>query len=213
MSSLHPNATPEVESLAHELDLSIAALRASLEGCREEALEPGDGNVSQTLEGALDYLGKLAERVHTLIDVACPPALSPLRCSAAEVVHSAVQRLSPELAARVQRGSEAAACIHVDGPAVIRSLVHLIEAASAEGPGRVDLDVLARGDEVHFVVSAPIAPRDEVEAHELQLACLALNVARRDVERSGGRLVITEDDDGTRLNASIALPAHAEASA
>ena len=125
-----PAETAPVESLARELNVTIAALRASLECCRDEAPEPR----SRTLEGALDQLGKLAERVHTLIDVARPARLSPLRCSTAELVHAARHQLDPELAERLQAGSVADARLRVDGPTVIRSLAYLMEGRRSRGP-------------------------------------------------------------------------------
>ncbi len=200
----HGSSSPAapVDSLARELDVSLAALRASLEDCRAEATEPR----ARTLEGALDELRRLARVAHELIDVARPAPLAPLRCTTRELVAGARQSVPREVARRVETRSLASAAVRVDGPVVIRSLAYLLESAAGETGGPIALDVRAAGGEVHFSVSATPAPATPPTGDELELAALALALARRDVERSGGRLVV-EDGPADVLRATIALPA------
>ncbi len=198
-----PTTPAPVESLARELNVTLAALRASLETCRDEASEPR----AHTLEGALDQLGRLSHDIHALIDAARPLTLAPLRCSVRELVGEAVRSLEPSLCARIRTGDVVDASLCVDGPVVTRALAYLLECAAGETSGPIDLVTRWDQHEVHLEVSAPIERRRARASDELHLAALALGLARRDVQRSGGRLIVSERPDDA-LQATVVFPAN-----
>jgi len=195
-------------AVAHGVRAPLAALRASMEALAGgfTAQDPR----SLAVRGALEEVVRLGQEMQTLLDYALPLPLQPMSCSLREIVCSAVEGVAVSKRGGVwvaleNRGSR----LQVDGPLLSRSLARLIESASAAVQGPILLR--ARVDAPDSVFSlvqvgpAPARTGEGVLKGTTATSVLALVLARRDVERMGGRFTFRRGDDG-RIVSEIRFP-------
>ena len=146
----------------------------------------------------------MARDVQSLVELAAPATLTPLGCSLEEVVQAALRLLTPqqrELVRYARPPREAR--LDTDGPVLSRCLAYVLQAAVATSPdavllradggdGRASLTVVCAGSVRAF---EPREPRVDEPPAEVALA-VRMAVARRDVERLGGRLEIQPSERG-----------------
>jgi K+-sensing histidine kinase KdpD len=208
------NELPEdaaLSLLATSLSTSIAALRATLESAAGESMAPERRTAS--LHGAIDEMARLARRVQALVDLARPADIAPLPCSHRELVGSALAALDGRYRSRVRVARGAADDrLLVDGPLFSRCLCYLLEEALEKGRGEVLLHVREEADNVVFAVVGAAegefqisrgGRQDREAAEETRRAAKCL--ARRDIERMGGRLEQRATPDGKTF-ARVVLP-------
>lgn len=186
----------------------LAALRASMEALVLEF--NSDDPRSLVVRGALDEIVRLGHEMHTLLDYALPLPVQPLSCSLREIVYSAVNGLRPARRAAVWIAVEdRRARVQVDGPLLSRSLARLIESAYSQAQDPVLLRARSDGSDAVFAVvhGEPPSPRksDVVSNATTATSVLGLVLARRDVERMGGRFSFRRGDDG-RIVSEIRFP-------
>jgi K+-sensing histidine kinase KdpD len=195
-------------AVAHGVRAPLAALRASMESLvhRFNSSDPR----SLAVRGALDEVVRLGHEMQTLLDYALPLPLQSLSCSLREIVCSAVDGLCPRRRSDVWVAIEDRRTrLQVDGALLSRSLARLIESASAVAQGPVLLRARTDGPDAVFSVvhGEPSPPRSGETAMSTTTATsvLGLVLARRDVERMGGRFCFRRGDDG-RIVSEIRLP-------
>jgi len=195
-------------AVAHGVRAPLAALRASMEALvhRFNSSDPR----SLAVRGALDEVVRLGHEMQTLLDYALPLPVLSLSCSLREIVCSAVDGLCVQRRPYVWVAIEDRRTrLQVDGPLLSRSLARLIESASADATGPVLLRARTDAADVIFsVVQGELPPPRSGEAaiHSTSAtSVLGLVLARRDVERMGGRFTFRRGDDG-RIVSEIRFP-------
>ncbi len=171
----------------------LAVLRASLEALSYR-FEPRDPREAQ-LTSAIAQVARIQHNLQTVLDAEHPVPLRPLACTLTEIVNGAVQPLVSEHRARTLVAIEGGnARIVVDGPLVSRTLMRLVESTldlssepvllrasghsgRAGTAGTASIVVLRPG------TSTSARTTNDVEA----LAGLVRAIARRDIERNGGK--------------------------
>ena len=201
-------------SMSHLLAMPLAALRATLEDLVGELGE--DERRRLVASAALSQVTCLARNVETLVDFAAPRRLSPLPCSALELVHSALRALTGEQSARMKVVLPAEApTLVVDGPLLCNVLRNLIESALQQSSGPVELSARPERAGVCFLLVrqgrcggidsiAPALPATSAARCEL-----GLDLARREIARMHGRLTVEELDDGV-VRTRISMPIETE---
>jgi K+-sensing histidine kinase KdpD len=165
---------------------------------------------SLAVRGALDEVVRLGHEMQTLLDYALPLPLQALSCSLREIVYSAVDALSPRRRPTVWVAiDDRRTRLRIDGALLSRSLARLIESASSDTEGPVLLRARTDGAEAVFSVvqGEPTPPREGEAALNTTTATsvLGLVLARRDVERMGGRFSLRRGDDN-RIVSEIRFP-------
>ncbi len=195
-------------AVAHGVRAPLAALRASMESL-VHGFNSSDPR-SLAVRGALDEVVRLGHEMQTLLDYALPLPLQALSCSLREIVCSAVDGLCPQRRPLVWVAIEDRRTrLQVDGALLSRSLARLIESASADPMGPVLLRARTDGADAVFSVvqaePAPPRPGEAAMSSTTATAVLGLVLARRDVERMGGRFTFRRGDDG-RIVSEIRFP-------
>ncbi len=201
------------QTLAHGLNLPLAALRASVEALSDE-LSPRD--VGQTLiRGVLEEVERLDRNLQDLLDFSRAPKSQPLDCSLDEIFFSARGALPTRQRARLVYGRPARRSLfEVDGTILSTALRRLIENALESSDENVL--VLARQTRVatsFTVLGAARSPIDldwaSIPFHTTkpnQLG-LGLPLVQRDLATIGGRLEVRPSGPG-KTCVRITLPAN-----
>ena len=168
----------------------LAALRASMETL-VRGFQSGDPR-SLAVRGALDEVVSLGHELQTLLDFALPLPVQPISCSLREIVCSAVDGLRPQRRAEVWTAiDDRRARIEVDGPLLSRSIARLL--GSIPLGVRAPALLRARTESTDAVFTVVLEEKDPTGARERDLSTtsaasmLGVVLARRDVERMGGR--------------------------
>lgn len=185
-------------TLTGGLRTPLAVLRATLETLAHRFDDKDPRRVQ--LDAALAQVARVQHNLQAVLDAEQAPALRPLSCTLHEIVQSAIHALVPEDRARTLVAVEGAhERIVVDGPLVSRSLTRLLETSLDHNAQPALLRVRAHGGRAQFTVLHTLsgAPAGSVEQ-------LALDLARRDVERMSGSFT-TRVEDGRNVAVEIAF--------
>jgi hypothetical protein len=194
-------------AVAHGVRAPLAALRASMESLAHgfAAEDPR----CLTVRGALDEVVRLGREMQALLDYALPQPAQPSSCSLREIVCSAMDALSAERRAEVLVAIEDRRTrLTVDGPLLSRSIARLLESAMADAHSPALLRARIDGTEAVFalVQGAPPPVRADTEFRlRSAVSTLGAVLARRDVERMGGRFSLRSSADG-RMVSEIRFP-------
>jgi len=196
-------------AVASAVRAPLAALRASLE-MLASSFEAGDRR-NVAARRAIDEIVRLGHELQTVLDYALPVPVAPISCSLREIVCSAVDHLGPRRRIDVMTAIEdRRARLEVDGPLLARSISRLLEPAHGAPAAPALLRARLERKEAVFTV---VLGRTDVEspgAPELRAttaaSVLGLVLARRDVERMGGRFTFRRGDEDWIVS-EIRLPA------
>jgi signal transduction histidine kinase len=192
----------------------LAALRASMESL-SHAFQAEDPR-SLAVRGALEEVVRLGHEMQALLDYALPEPARALSCSLLEIAFAARAALPAAMRGQVVLATEnGRSRLTVDGTLLSRSITRVLEAAAAETRASILLRSRIDGGEAVFAVvhEAPGGFLGESRGTRLRSAISALSavLARRDVERMGGRFGIQHDPGGsTVLEIRFPAEAHAE---
>ncbi len=187
-------------ALIEGLDLPLSALRAALEGLARDF--EGDPRAVR-LADAIEEVNRAGRTVQDLVDFTAPPEPLPLSCSIEEILAGARERLPAPMRERVllargDRGHK----LHVDGPLLARTLFRLLEFGARSSSGHVLVSV-RRDCGATLFTTVIHADRDCATEHEPVAerrrrghSALGLSIARRDLERMGGSLKLTDTPRG-----------------
>ncbi len=133
-----------------------------------------------------------------------------MSCSLREIVCSAVDGLGAARRSSVWVAVEdRRARLQVDGPLLSRSLSRLIDCAAADAHGPVLLRARVDATEAVFAVVQGEVPMSGAGDSSMKstsvTSMLAIVLARRDVERMGGRFTFRRGEDG-RIVSEIRFP-------
>jgi K+-sensing histidine kinase KdpD len=192
-----------MESLLCGLDGTASTEDASRAGAR----------AGGTLKGALEQVVRMSRDVETLVELAAPKPVAPLRCTVEEILQAALAMLPVEQRARVRVARPAPAhVLLVDGPLLSGSLGHLLESAldAADRDEWVLLQVRHEVDATLFAIveggsSSILQPGDLCRGSlfEAHLG-LGISLAVRDLDRMGVELEIDSTTRGcTRVLVQI----------
>ncbi|MDP6540337.1 MAG: hypothetical protein QF903_12480 [Planctomycetota bacterium] len=180
-------------SIAEELHLPLAALRASVEALAREC--PPDDPQAERFDGVVAQVVRIGRRVQNLIDFSHPPPLRPLPCSIEEIVRGAVEVVPEKHRCRVIFAiDERTARLTVDGPLLARALGGLLEAV-VDDHGEALLHARSSGGVASFGIRAQGPPR-RFPAPSGR-ARIGESLARREVARMGGAISETTSRLGT----------------
>jgi hypothetical protein len=186
-------------AVANGVRAPLAALRASMESL-VGAFSAGDPR-SLAVRGALAAVVRLGHEMQALIDYALPQPAQPLSCSLREILFATRESLTVEQRAGVLLAVEdRRARLVVDGPLLSRSIARLFLSfpLEARGPGLLRARIL-EGEAVFTVVLAAPSRRDtatDLLPVRSAVSALGAALARRDVERMGGRFSAPEAAEG-----------------
>jgi len=211
----HPSdnsADSDISSaVAHSVRAPLAALRASMEALAHGFQSEDPRSVA--VHGALEEVVRLGQEMQTLLDFALPLPPLPLSCSLREIVCSAVDGLPPRRRASIWVAVEDHRTrLFVDGPLLSRSLTRLVVSPAADKDDSVLLRARTDGSDVVFAVvqGGPCQARPEDASPTVRTtsatSVLGVVLARRDVERMGGRFSSRRGEDG-RTVSEIRFPA------
>jgi len=189
-------------AVAEGVRAPLAALRASMESL-SHAFQADDPR-SLAVRGALEEVVRLGHEMQALLDYALPQIAQPLSCSLLEIACSARSALPSEQRAQVLLAIEdRRARLRVDGTLLSRSIARVLETALAET--RAPVLLRSRLDEgevvfalVHATPPAWGALSSGTRFHSAVTA-LGAELARRDVERMGGRFTLRNHPGGSTV--------------
>ena len=189
-------------AVAEGVRAPLAALRASMESL-SRAFQADDPR-SLAVRGALEEVVRLGHEMQALLDYALPQIAQPLSCSLREIVCSARSALQPELRASVLLAIEdRRARLRVDGTLLARSMARVLESALTETRSPVLLRSRLDDGEVVFslVQATPASWSTHGTGTRFHSAVTALGaeLARRDVERMGGRFALRHEPGGSTV--------------
>jgi len=202
-------------TMSRVLAMPLAALRASMESLLADF--GGQDERGRAIEGALEEVLRLSRSVQALVDWAAPPRVRPLRCNAEELLEAALRPLSAESRRRLSISRPARnVALSIDGPLFSAALQHLLENLLAHNEDSALLRVSAGAEDVTFTLvgAAPFgagiegftARRSSARAAQVELG---IGLARREIERMGGRVEAVRTDLGTtcvRIDVPLGIP-------
>lgn len=186
-------------AIAAELAVSLAALRAALEGVTQEAgVDPA---CRERVVLAIEQTFPIARQIEALADCAADACERCAPCTPREIACSTRKALTPRQGARLAFALEDdAATFHVDGPLLVRTLALLAECVLARTEEQVLLRVSRHGDALAFSL---LWSSDGLECEDLGLRRRLL---RREARRLGAELSESLDARGC---ARVELAFHA----
>jgi len=202
-----PNASPELGlTMTQILRNPLVALRASMETLAGEFR--ADDPRGATLQGALAQVLSLSRDLDALVDYAAPRPIQPLHCQVEEILRAALRGLRFDQTARVKLAHASPdASLYIDGPLLADCLALLIRNTLAD-PQELILLSASRDEQstcfslIEGVHNASFDDdlRATLQATQDAALELGLRLARRDVERMNGTLVVEHTALGnTRL--------------
>ena len=208
---MHVSLEPEQKTpTRQEIDAAVtegvraplAALRASMESLAH-AFQAEDPR-SLAVRGALEEVVRLGHEMQAILDYALPQPAQPLSCSLLEIACSARSSLPAEQRSQVLLAIEdRRARLTVDGTLLSRSISRVLETALTETRSHVLLrSRLDHGEAVFALVQATphawITHGSGTRFHSA-VSALGAELARRDVERMGGRFALRHDPEGSTV--------------
>lgn len=202
-----PGASTELGlTMTQILRNPLVALRASMETLAGEFR--ADDPRGATLQGALAQVLSLSRDLDALVNYAAPRPLQPLYCKVEEILRAALRGLRFDQAARVKLAHASPdAGLYVDGPLLADCLALLIRNTLTDPQELILLS--ASRDEQWTTFSLIEGVHDSSRAHDGRASLqatqdaaleLGLRLARRDVERMNGTLVVEHTALGNTRN-------------
>ena len=190
-------------AVAQGVRAPLAALRASIESL-SRAFSAGDPG-SLAAQGALDEVVRLGHEIQAILDYALPPPAQALSCSMREIVCSALDGLAlrdrPHVLLAIE---DRRARFTVDGPLLSRSITRLLAAVPTDDLRPALLRARVEGTDVVFALVQDVpggAGSDHPSTRSRSaVSALGSSLARRDVERMGGRFSVRAEANGNQVS-------------